>query len=92
MFPQTPAEDKQSGHVVSVINCYFMSQGGAMFRAQVESFPYLYLQVKVNYASPPCDSSCACAGESSGPLRSLSTSRHIQSCCKTRRVPAMQFR
>ena len=44
---QTAAEDKQSGHVVTVINCYFMSQGGAMFRAQVQSFPYLYLQIKV---------------------------------------------
>ncbi len=39
--------------MVSVINCYFMSQGGAMFRAQVESFPYLYLQIKVNV--PPRD-------------------------------------
>ena len=45
---QTAAEDKQSGHVVTVINCYFMSQGGAMFRAQIESFPYLYLQIKVS--------------------------------------------
>ena len=33
--------------MVSVVNCYFMSQGGAMFRAQVQSFPYLYLQIKV---------------------------------------------
>jgi hypothetical protein len=44
---QTAVEDKQSGHVVSAINCYFMSQGGAMFRAQVECSPYLYLQIKV---------------------------------------------
>ena len=49
------AEDKQSGHVVSVITCYFMSQGGAMFRAQVESFPYFYLQVKVGVLAVASD-------------------------------------
>ena len=34
--------------MVSAINCYFMSQGGAMFRAQVECSPYLFLQIKVS--------------------------------------------
>ena len=34
--------------MVAAINCYFMSQGGAMFRAQVECSPYLYLQIKVS--------------------------------------------
>ncbi len=53
---QMAAEDKQTGHVVSVINCYFMSQGGAMFRAQVESCPYLYLQIKVGVHAVAPDS------------------------------------
>jgi hypothetical protein len=44
---QTTVEDKESGHSVAAVNCYFMAQDGGMFKAQVPFAPYFYLQVKV---------------------------------------------
>lgn len=44
---QTTVEDKESGNTVAAVNCYFMSQDGSMFKAQVHFSPYFYLQVKV---------------------------------------------
>ena len=44
---QTTVEDKESGNNVAAVNCYFMSQDGSMFKAQVHFSPYFYLQIKV---------------------------------------------
>lgn len=44
---QTSVEDKEAGHVVSAINCYFMCQDGSMFQANIRYAPYFYLQIKV---------------------------------------------
>ena len=44
---QTTVEDKESGNTVAAVNCYFMSQDGSMFKAQVHFSPYFYLQIKV---------------------------------------------
>ena len=41
----TQKEDKDSGHMVSAVACYFMCQDGSMFKAEVEYAPYFYLQV-----------------------------------------------
>ena len=41
----TQKEDKDSGHMVSSVACYFMCQDGSMFKAEVEYAPYFYLQV-----------------------------------------------
>jgi hypothetical protein len=45
--PQASHEDKDSGQVVSAVDCYFMCQDGSMFKARVLHAPYFYLQVKV---------------------------------------------
>ncbi|KAK9798895.1 hypothetical protein WJX73_003389 [Symbiochloris irregularis] len=42
----TNVEDKESGHLLSAVNCFFMCQDGSMFKAQVEFAPYFYLQAK----------------------------------------------
>lgn len=42
---QSQKDDKESGQVISVVNCYFMCQDGSMFKAQVDYSPYFYLQV-----------------------------------------------
>jgi len=44
---QASHEDKDSGQVVSAVDCYFMCQDGSMFKARVLHAPYFYLQVKV---------------------------------------------
>lgn len=44
---QTTLEEKDSGNTVAAVNCYFMSQDGSMFKAQVPFSPYFYLQIKV---------------------------------------------
>ena len=44
---QTTVEDKESGNTIAAVNCYFMSQDGSMFKAQVAFSPYFYLQTKV---------------------------------------------
>ncbi len=44
---QTTLEEKESGNTVAAVNCYFMSQDGSMFKAQVPFSPYFYLQIKV---------------------------------------------
>jgi DNA polymerase epsilon subunit 1 len=38
-------EDKDSGQVVSSIDCYFMCQDGDMFKARIGFTPYFYIQV-----------------------------------------------
>ena len=38
---QTTVEDKESGNNVAAVNCYFMSQDGSMFKAQVHFYPLL---------------------------------------------------
>ena len=50
---QTTVEDKESGNTVAAVNCYFMSQDGSMFKAQVHFSPYFYLQIKVCLADLP---------------------------------------
>ena len=45
-------EDKESGNTVAAVNCYFMSQDGSMFKAQVHFSPYFYLQIKVRRGLP----------------------------------------
>ncbi|CAL8464190.1 g3725 [Coccomyxa elongata] len=42
----TTLEEKESGNTVAAVNCYFMSQDGSMFKAQVPFSPYFYLQIK----------------------------------------------
>jgi len=42
---QTQQEDKDSGHMISVVACYFMCQDGSMFKAEVPYAPYFYLHV-----------------------------------------------
>ncbi len=49
---QTTVEDKESGNNVAAVNCYFMSQDGSMFKAQVHFSPYFYLQIKVRCSVP----------------------------------------
>eukprot|EP00884_Botryococcus_braunii_P021811 jgi/Botrbrau1/8313/Bobra.0081s0002.1 len=44
----TTIEDKETTQNVAAVNCYFISQDGSMFKAQVQFRPYLYLQVKVD--------------------------------------------
>lgn len=44
---QTMAEDRDSGQLVSAVDCYFMCQDGGMFKAKVVYAPYFYVQVKV---------------------------------------------
>lgn len=44
---QTTLEEKESGNTVAAVNCYFMSQDGSMFKAQVPFSPYFYVQIKV---------------------------------------------
>jgi DNA polymerase epsilon subunit 1 len=41
----TQKEDKESGHMVSVVGCYFMCQDGSMFKVEVGYAPYFYLLV-----------------------------------------------
>ena len=43
---QSQKEDKESGRIVAVVNCYFQSQDGTMFKAQIEHAPYFYLQIR----------------------------------------------
>ena len=38
--------DKESGHTISCVSCYFMCQDGSMFKAQVDFAPYFYIIVK----------------------------------------------
>ncbi|DBA81285.1 TPA: hypothetical protein ACH3X2_006902 [Trebouxia sp. C0005] len=45
---ETTVDDKDSGQVVSAVNCYFMCQDGSMFKSQSQFSPYLYLHVKDN--------------------------------------------
>lgn len=45
---QSQREDKETGHIVSVVNCYFQCQDGSMFKSQIEYAPYFYLQVRDN--------------------------------------------
>jgi hypothetical protein len=54
-FLQTSVEDKESGNTIAAVNCYFMSQDGSMFKAQVAFSPYFYLQTKVR---PPAKLTC----------------------------------
>lgn len=49
---QTTLEEKESGNTVAAVNCYFMSQDGSMFKAQVPFSPYFYVQIKVRAPSP----------------------------------------
>jgi len=55
---QTTVEDKESGNTVAAVNCYFMSQDGSMFKAQVHFSPYFYLQIKVRRYTPQCTCPC----------------------------------
>jgi len=55
---QTTVEDKESGNTVAAVNCYFMSQDGSMFKAQVHFSPYFYLQIKVRCYTPQCTCPC----------------------------------
>ncbi|KAK3267055.1 DNA polymerase epsilon catalytic subunit A [Cymbomonas tetramitiformis] len=47
----TSLEDKETGTVLSAINCYFMCQDGDTFKAHVKFFPYFYVAVKDNAES-----------------------------------------
>ena len=38
---------------MAAVNCYFMSQDGSMFKAQVHFSPYFYLQIKVRFTGSP---------------------------------------
>jgi DNA polymerase epsilon subunit 1 len=40
-------EDRESGQLVSAVDCYFMCQDGGMFKAKVTYAPYFYLRCKV---------------------------------------------
>ncbi|GIL42821.1 hypothetical protein Vafri_674, partial [Volvox africanus] len=38
--------DKDSGHVVAAVDCYFMCQDGSMFKARLAFSPYFYIRVQ----------------------------------------------
>jgi hypothetical protein len=61
---QTMAEDRDSGQLVSAVDCYFMCQDGGMFKAKVVFAPYFYVQVKVGAgeagSSPVLQGTAAC--------------------------------
>eukprot|EP00775_Hariotina_reticulata_P007932 gene7932-8128_t len=45
-FTTASYEDKDTGQIVSAVNCYFQCQDGSMFKARVPYAPYFYLQIK----------------------------------------------
>ncbi|WIA29248.1 hypothetical protein OEZ86_011756 [Tetradesmus obliquus] len=44
-FTTTSFEDKDTGQMLSAVDCYFQCQDGSMFKARVPHAPYFYLQV-----------------------------------------------